>query len=402
MKKILILMIEVGSGHKTPALAVKDAIEKIAPHQFQIEVVDFAKESGAIRVDRFLKNSWNLALAHPAVTKVINYAIDVFYPITSSRNLLRILFGDFVRKGIEYIRKFQPDVVYSTHFFCGTIAAIAKEKYLLSYEIIITMTDPFVGHRMWIDNHFNSILAANQIAADYLIKNGMRKEKIQIIPLPIQANFFREIGPSDEIKERFGLDKNKLTLLFSAGGQGIGKNWEYIQSIYRKALPVNIIAVCGKNQDLFQSLYALQKQKNSNTTLRIFGYVNFMNMLLSIADVFVTKAGPASVIESLICGCPIIFTHWVGYNEKGNLDYCLNQEVGWFAPDTKTFLILVEKILEQEDLLNRYRKNIEKLKTTTVLKQISDGSHLTAQYVISRLQSFSNNSKEFRERVRYE
>ena len=63
MKKILILMIEVGSSHKMSALAVKDAIEKIAPDRYQIKVMDFAKEVGALNTDRFLKNSWDTALS---------------------------------------------------------------------------------------------------------------------------------------------------------------------------------------------------------------------------------------------------------------------------------------------------------------------------------------------------
>lgn len=144
MKKILILMIEVGSGHKIPALAVKDAIEEIATHRFRIKVVDFAKESGANKVDHFLKSSWDLALAHPVMTLAINRAIDVFYPITHSWNLLSSLFRDFAHKGIEFIRQFNPDIVYSTHFFCSTIAATARKRHHLSFKVVTTMTDPLL------------------------------------------------------------------------------------------------------------------------------------------------------------------------------------------------------------------------------------------------------------------
>ena len=258
MKKILILMIEVGSSHKMSALAVKDAIEKIAPDRYQIKVMDFAKEVGALNTDRFLKNSWDTALAHPNITKVINRAIDVFFPITHSRNLLKVLFRKFTQKGIEFIRENQPDIVYTTHFFCSSIAAIAKERYHLPFEVINTMTDPFFGHKMLIDNHLDYVLAANPIAADYLINNGMKKEKVKIIPLPIHSKFFKVIGDKDYIRAKFNLDKNKLTLLVSAGGQGIGKSEEYIEAIFHRALPINIIAVCGNNQNLFHRLQTLK------------------------------------------------------------------------------------------------------------------------------------------------
>ena len=227
---------------------------------------------------------------------------------------------------------------------------------------------------MWIDNHLDCILAANPIAAEYLFRGGMKKDKVRIVPFPIHTRFFKETKNKEEIKEQFRLNENKLTLLFSAVGQGIGKTEEYIKAIYRRDLPVNIIAVCGKNQNLFQSLSFLKNQADTHTNLTVLGYVDYMNVLLSIADLFVSKAGPAAVFESLACGCPIIFTHWVGYNEKGNLDFCIKCEVGWFAPNSEKFLQLFAKIMDQEDLLIRYQMNIENLIATPFIGQLSEGA----------------------------
>ena len=55
-KKILVTMLEVGFGHKSPAIAVKESIEVIAPDAAIVDVVDFAKEmSGAYRDDLALE-----------------------------------------------------------------------------------------------------------------------------------------------------------------------------------------------------------------------------------------------------------------------------------------------------------------------------------------------------------
>jgi len=69
-KKILMTMIEVGFGHKAPALAVKDAIGAMVGDDVEVDVVDFAKECGALRDDHALKESWDLALAFPLSARI--------------------------------------------------------------------------------------------------------------------------------------------------------------------------------------------------------------------------------------------------------------------------------------------------------------------------------------------
>ena len=46
-KNILFLMIEVGLGHKMPALALAEGLERRYPGRFSIEVSDLAREAGA-------------------------------------------------------------------------------------------------------------------------------------------------------------------------------------------------------------------------------------------------------------------------------------------------------------------------------------------------------------------
>ncbi len=45
-KKIHFAMIEAGGGHKTPALAVVEALEENFPGKYEIKVLDFIKDLG--------------------------------------------------------------------------------------------------------------------------------------------------------------------------------------------------------------------------------------------------------------------------------------------------------------------------------------------------------------------
>ncbi len=57
MKKILITMMETGGGHKMPAEAVRESLEKLFPGRFQPDIIDFARECGAADNDKALKDS---------------------------------------------------------------------------------------------------------------------------------------------------------------------------------------------------------------------------------------------------------------------------------------------------------------------------------------------------------
>ncbi len=148
MKKILIPMIEVGGGHRMIALAVKEAIDQLFPGQYQVDVIDFAKEAGAIRDDKAMKDIWDFALAHPRLTTNVNLLLDTFKYLTRSNLVTKVLFQNFIRRGAQYILEYKPDIVFSTHFFCTSVALFARKKYCFQYKVISYMADPITGHNM--------------------------------------------------------------------------------------------------------------------------------------------------------------------------------------------------------------------------------------------------------------
>lgn len=50
-------MLELGGTHKATAFAVKDALEKLAPLKYRVEVVDLARAAQAQGAEHFLKRS---------------------------------------------------------------------------------------------------------------------------------------------------------------------------------------------------------------------------------------------------------------------------------------------------------------------------------------------------------
>jgi UDP-N-acetylglucosamine:LPS N-acetylglucosamine transferase len=196
MKKILIPMIEVGSGHRMIALAVKEAIGKLYPGEYAVDVIDFAREAGARREDKAMKDIWDFALAHPKLTNNINMLMEAFNGLTRSNLVTKVFFTEFVKKGTRYILDYKPDIVFSTHFFCTSVALFAREKYHFQYKVISFMADPISGHNLWINPKVDTIVAATREARNYLVSMGEPRHKIKVMSFPLNLKFFSKVEKS--------------------------------------------------------------------------------------------------------------------------------------------------------------------------------------------------------------
>lgn len=342
-----------------PALAIKEAIEASYPGQYQIDVIDFAKEAGANWDDKIIKGFWDWALARPELTTNLNKLLDALNHLTRSNIVMPLLYQQFLQKGIQYIRRYKPDIVFSTHFFCSTVALFARDRYNFSYKIYSYMTDPVRGHNLWVNPRVEAVIVATKEAREYLIKQGEPKHKVKVMPFPLNKKFFEPISKTrEEILLELGLDPSRKTLLATSGGQGIGDTSKYIKKLYQSEFPFNIIAICGKNQELFDELNKLKEEYPAQVPMAVLGFVDNMHELLEASDLAIAKGGASTTLEVLVKRVPTIFTHSAALHEKGNIDFCVENKMGWFAKNEKEFNAIIHEILTT-NILEEYRANID-------------------------------------------
>jgi len=393
MKKILIPMIEVGSGHRMIALAVKEAIGKLYPGEYAVDVIDFAREAGARREDKAMKDIWDFALAHPKLTNNINMLMEAFNGLTRSNLVTKVFFTEFVKKGTRYILDYKPDIVFSTHFFCTSVALFAREKYHFQYKVISFMADPISGHNLWINPKVDTIVAATREARNYLVSMGEPRHKIKVMSFPLNLKFFSKVEKSkEEILTSLGLDTSLKTVLASTGGQGIGDTSKYIKFLYEQGYPFNIIAVCAKNEELARELEDLKKSKQSKAKMAVLGFVDNMHELLEAADFAFTKAGPSTIFEHLVKGIPPIITQSAGIQEKGNIDFCVDNRMGWFVKSQEEFVSLIDE-LQRTDLLQEYKENIKK---NEYVQHLPQAPYELARYVVEELSKLRKKRRDQR------
>lgn len=368
-------MLEAGAGHKMPALAIRDAIEKLYPGRFKMDVVDFFKESGALTNDRVMKGVWDYALAHPIVARTVYALIEFFH--LNPRTYLNTMLAEVKKKGTKYISEYKPDMIVSTQFYCLPASSMARDWLKLPIKVIGFVTDPFCGYSVWADRGADFILVSSERAKQMLTRRKVNPDRVKIFQFPVNQKFFNQTRTREEIRKEYNINPAYKTVLTTAGGQGISNIGNFMIKMYKKGLPLNIIAVCGKNEKLKNVLEKLKKDTPSATNLIPIGFTTSMNELLSISDLNIAKAGASTTFEALFMDNPIIFTHYAAPPEKPNIDFCIENKVGWYTPGEKAFFRVLDQVLNT-GILDEYKKNLKSLK-------LHSGSEDIAKFVISQL-----------------
>jgi 1,2-diacylglycerol 3-beta-galactosyltransferase len=144
-----------------------------------------------------------------------------------------------------------------------------------------------------------------------------------------------------------------------SGGEGMGPLYRIASEINRKKLKnLQLLIIAGRNHKLRERLEATDW--NQPTT--IFGFVDFMPLLMAASDMIVTKAGPATIMESCTAGLPIIISGAIPGQEIGNVEYVVKNEAGVLARGPKAVANTVESWLnEYPEELQRRAANAQKL-----------------------------------------
>ena len=328
-KKIHFAMIEAGGGHKTPALAVVEALEELFPGKYQIKVLDFMKDLGCTNLDDAHKKLWKYLLKHPDLTK----GIQTFDFITGPVNIqIYKLFLDRVAKYVmRYLYNEKPDLVFSTHYFNTMSIAHIRKTYEIGPILINSLTEIFDFDSYWYLKNVDHYIVASKQAEKKLLKKKFPRDKLHLFPYPVRRSFFEIKRSKTEILDSLGLDDCQKTLLVTLGSEGIGSIYRMIETLVKKSFPLNVIAVAGKNDQLRQQLERDFGSQDQKTRVVALGFQEHINELIYASDFCFIKPGPATTWEVLSMKKPIIFFESAQLSENPNIKFVVDNRVGYYA-----------------------------------------------------------------------
>ena len=330
--RILLAMITVGNGHKAPADALREGFERLYPGRFEIDVLDFTLAAGDASFDKRHKASWDLMLKFPQTAYWGQRFIDEVPPASWVRLVTGLMLAGHASHAADFVKAKQYDLLVATHFFTLQALAIAKHRHGVSAPLVGLNSDPFDAHVMWAERGADEMIASSGIAKAKLTAKGVPAEKVSIFGYPLGLKFLETHKAKAEARTELGLKPDKLTVLQSAGGEGIGGQLEgFVEAVRTADLNVQYVVACGRNEALYKRLERMAEKHKGRLELLPQGFITNMQDWITASDLVLGKAGAATTFEALALERPIFHTSYAGYNERTNIDFCVENGVGRYV-----------------------------------------------------------------------
>ena len=343
--KILIAMIEVGWGHKGPALAIAEELTAQAPDACDVTVVDLPLEVGANQFDRAIKSAWDYSLAYPAGARILYSLMNVM--AEHRDRIFSVANAGFLNKSEEFLRREAPDLVVATHPVCLHAAALIRERAGLDYLVAGYVVDPFDAYSLWAEPRADVMYVASEEARQRITEYGYPVDRVRITGFPFRKGFGEALRPRAEIRKSLGVGTTgNLVALASSGAQGIGRVYDVVERCLRRGASTDFIIVCGNNEKTRASLQSVVDKRSSRSAARavVLGYVTNMPELMSAADVVVGKSGASTAMEAFALGKPYAFTDWSTQNDRRIIDWAISRHVGWWTPSHRRLGRLLRRL----------------------------------------------------------
>jgi processive 1,2-diacylglycerol beta-glucosyltransferase len=305
-KKVLILTSDTGGGHTSAARALEAGLNTVAGGaSYLVHVAKAMEESGnlAARLGGF----YNYLLRNRQhYVKYYHWAINRFRP---DRSALVYQLG--TRYGRQLVTRFGPNMIVSVHPMMQAFFARLLAELQLTDEIplVTVVTDPCGNSwKGWADDGVRLYLVAHEEARQELLSFGVSDERIRVCGMPIHPKFEDAANSADQIRSEvlaeLELDRSKFTLFVNAGWVGGGNIPELFRALVEADLPIQVVFLAGRNEALRREAEA--RGQASRFPVRVLGFSDQMERLMSASDVMVSKLGGLTTFESLACGLPIV------------------------------------------------------------------------------------------------
>jgi 1,2-diacylglycerol 3-beta-galactosyltransferase len=376
-KRIVFVFFDAGGGHRIVTEAVAAALLHRAVGEIEVAKVEFFEETGLKGLGSITKDLYNhFLIEHP-------FLYRLYYEMGNFRLIIgllhRLLLDNRFWSGIEQIidDKRGDLCILVNPYLCECFYRVNSKRQKRT-PLINLVSDPFSIHSLWLSPHADINILFSEEAKEVFLKSGIEPSRIRVFPYPVHPKFELESLNRDEILNGLGFDHEYLTLLIHGSGYKRDVYAKTVLRIIDRALPVQMIVVCGKDKELYE---ALKSQKGKTPyPMKVCGFVDTMHELLAASDLLICKAGPAMIFEAIIMRRPMVITDFIPGQEKGNCRFVLQNDFGWHLRTPEDIVRLVERILDDRDILTEKKRKLE-------ASGISNGSRDVADYLIDLIQN---------------
>lgn len=313
---ILILSANTGQGHNSCAEAIRECIEAHGDTCAVVDTFGLISE----KLSRSIAKSHERNYRQTPKLSGAGYRFLEKHPeLFSRKQLVYQVMRIGSRQIARCIREGGYDAVLCTHVLAAMSLTAAIQYEALRIKSAFIATDYSCSPGMngtQLDRYF----IPHASLKDDFLKAGVPAESLIIAGMPVKKAYR---FPSDKhtAKRLFDIHPAHQHLLMMCGSMGCGPIPDLLRTISAQ-MPNDweITVVCGTNE----ALKAQLEKAHSLPGIHIRGYVKEMPLLLSSADLYLTKPGGLSTSEAFASAVPMVLVDAVAGCEANNLRHFVN------------------------------------------------------------------------------
>ena len=354
--KYLLLYLKTGGGHLAPARSLANYLNNNYGESVETLLVDgFAKTNRLVRF--IIEDGYRISQTKTPWIYETLYALYKI-PIVSKTN--NFLLSFFVYPGLrDILKREEPEKILIFHFFLIKPVYNLVKKEKLNVKVLTIVTDPFTAHPIWFLRKDQNFVLFSEKLKTKCLDNGIAEKDLNVFPFIIAEKFSNRVMDIriSALKEKYGFTGDRKIVLLLGGGEGIPKGEIIIRELVSKLRDIGIAVICGRNKNLFDNISAFVKN-DGQTNIKIFGYVDFVDELINISDVVITKCGASTFMEILFCKKVPIVISYIWEQEKGNVEFLTENKLGVYEKRIDKLPETIKGILSNSEKYIEIKRNI--------------------------------------------
>jgi UDP-N-acetylglucosamine:LPS N-acetylglucosamine transferase len=369
--RVVFTFVEAGMGHLVPATGISDAFEKKYGDKCEVirwKIYSGSKNQEILNYHQSIISDTKKQAKHKIYAFLFHWLSEIIGR-RASQSFTDRVFKRAVPHVLNEIRTMNPDLIFSTFCSPSHFAVRAKKAGLIN-SIIGTYTPDPIVHNGW-DKNGDIFIVNNDQAYKIAKKEGFRG--IYQVPFILRKEACEIKESKTEMRAKLGLPKNKFTIVLCDGAYGQKNLVKFTEELIKLDYPITVISVCGKNEQAFAYLSGLKENVNKNITFLPLGFTTNMLEYNRASDLFIGKGGANALVESFFFGSPAIVSSYANELERFIANYYITQlGCGEIIKSKKKFVKRIKEILENKEILNKYRENLKVLQDNTGAEKAAD------------------------------
>jgi processive 1,2-diacylglycerol beta-glucosyltransferase len=263
--------------------------------------------------------------------------------------LVRWSWSRLARRLASATESFDPHVIVATQMNSAALLASAG-SYRRRHVPTIGVPTDFGVHDFWVQPGVDFYCVAHESISD-LGALGVDASKVVATGIPLMPGF-RQPATRDEARRLLNIAGDLPVVLVAGGGLGLG-----VDAVSRRLLEspqqMQILVIAGENAAAKSALKSLVERYGKR--IRVWHWVEHMELLIRAADLVVGKPGGLTVAEVLACGRPLIAARSLGGQEGFNVQFLQRHQVGRLVCEPE-LVHAVESLLSDTEELRRMQE----------------------------------------------